>query len=168
MSSYNISYKQSGDLAYAWTKFDEIYKIFLNGISNDYRIKQMFLNNEAVAEDMLLTWLTKAVAYFTDCLQDIENNFDMDNNRFTLSLTLTEKVILADLMLLAWMDWNINNITQMNLSLQDSDFNRHAETQNLRGKVSCANEWRERVYHQISEYTHKDITIADWATGGSL
>lgn len=168
MSSYNISYKQSGDLAYAWTKFDEIYKIFLNGISNDYRIKQMFLNNEAVAEDMLLTWLTKAVTYFTDCLQDIENNFDVDNNRFTLSLTLTEKVILADLMLLAWMDWNINNITQMNLSLQDSDFNRHAEAQNLRGKVSCANEWRERVYHQISEYTHKDITIADWATGGSL
>lgn len=168
MSSYNILYKQSGDLAYAWTKFDEIYKIFLNGISNDYRIKQMFLKDVTVAEDMLLTWLTKAVTYFTDCLQDLENNFDIDNNRFTLSLTLTEKVILADLMLLAWMDWNINNITQMNLSLQDSDFNRHAETQNLRGKVSYANEWRERVYHQISEYTHKDITIADWATGGNL
>ena len=168
MSSYNILYEQSGDLAYAWTKFDEIYKIFLNGISNDYRIKQMFLKDVTVAEDMLLTWLTKAVTYFTDCLQDLENNFDIDNNRFTLSLTLTEKVILADLMLLAWMDWNINNITQMNLSLQDSDFNRHAETQNLRGKVSYANEWRERVYHQISEYTHKDITIADWATGGNL
>ena len=56
----------------------------------------------------------------------------------------------------------------MNLSLQDSDFNRHAETQNLRGKVACANEWREKVFHQISEYTHKDITIADWATGGNL
>ena len=83
-------------------------------------------------------------------------------------MTLTEKVILADLMLLVWMDWNINNITQMNLSLQDSDFNRHAETQNLRGKVTCANEWREKVYHQISEYTHKDITIADWAMGGNL
>lgn len=168
MSSYNILYKQSGDLAYAWTEFDEIYKLFLNGISNDYRIKQMFLKDEAVAEDMLLTWLTKAVTYFTDCLQDLENNFDIENGKFTLSLTLTEKVILSDLMLLAWMDWNINNITQMNLSLQDSDFNRHAETQNLRGKVSYANEWRERVYHQISEYTHKDITIADWATGGIL
>ena len=168
MSSNTILYKQSGDLAYAWTKFDEIYKIFLNGISNDYRIKKMFLEDVEVAEDMLLTWLTKAVTYFTDCLQDLENNFDIENNTFTLDLTLTEKVILADLMLLAWMDWNINNITQMNLSLQDSDFNRHAETQNLRGKVSYANEWRERVYHQISEYTHKDITIADWATGGNL
>ena len=168
MSSDNILYKQSGDLACAWTGFDEIYKIFLNGISNDYRIKQMFLKDATVAEDMLLTWLTKAVTYFTDCLQDLENNFDMENSKFTLKLTLTEKVILADLMLLAWMDWTINNITQMNLSLQDSDFNRHAETQNLNGKVSYANEWRERVYHQISEYTHKDITIADWATGGNL
>lgn len=168
MSSYNILYRESGDLAYAWTKFDEIYKLFLNGISNDYRIKQMFLKDEAVAEDMLLTWLTKATTYFTDCLQDLENNFDIENKQFTLSLTLTEKVILSDLMLLAWMDWNINNITQMNLSLQDSDFNRHAETQNLRGKVSYANEWRERVYHQISEYTHKDIAIVDWATGGNL
>ena len=93
MSSYNILYKQSGDLAYAWTKFDEIYRLFLNGISNDYRIKQMFAKNVAVAEDMLLTWLTKAVTYFTDCLQDLENNFDIQNNTFTLSLTLTEKVI---------------------------------------------------------------------------
>lgn len=168
MSSNNILYKQSGDLAYAWTKFDEIYKIFLNGISNDYRIKQMFGKDEELANDMLSTWLAKAVAYFTDCSQDLEDNFDMDNGTFTLSLSLTEKIILADLMLLVWMDWNINNITQMNLSLQDSDFNRHAETQNLRGKVACANEWRERVYHQISEYTHKDITIADWATGGNL
>ena len=168
MSSYNILYRQSGDLAYAWTKFDEIYRLFLNGISNDYRIKQMFVKDESVAEDMLLTWLTKAVTYFTDCLQDLENNFDIENKTFTVSLTLTEKVILSDLMLLVWMDWNINNITQMNLSLQDADFNRHAETQNLRGKVSYANEWKERVYHQISEYTHKDITIAEWATGGNL
>lgn len=168
MSSYNILYRQSGDLAYAWTKFDEIYKLFLNGISNDYRIKKMFKENVEVAEDMLLTWLTKAVTYFNDCLQDLENNFDVKNGNFTLSLTLTEKVILADLMLLVWMEWNINNITQMNLSLQDSDFNRHAEIQNLRGKVACANEWREKVFHQISEYTHKDITIADWATGGNL
>lgn len=168
MSSYNIPYEQSGDLAYAHTSFDEIYKLFLNGISNDYRIKKMFLKDTAIAEDMLSTWLSRAVTYFTDCLQDLENNFDMEAKQFTLSLTLTEKVILADLMLLAWMDWNINNITQMNLSLQDSDFNRHAETQNLRGKVAYANEWRERVYHQISEYTHKDITIAEWATGGNL
>lgn len=168
MSSYNILYRQNGDLAYAWTKFDEIYKLFLNGISNDYRIKKMFKEDVEVAEDMLLTWLTKAVTYFNDCLQDLENNFDVENGNFTLSLTLTEKVILADLMLLVWMEWNINNITQMNLSLQDSDFNRHAETQNLRGKVACANEWREKVFHQISEYTHKDITIADWATGGNL
>ena len=55
MSSYNILGKQSGDLAYAWTDFDEIYKLFLNSISNDYRIKQMFSRNLEVAEDMLLT-----------------------------------------------------------------------------------------------------------------
>ena len=79
MSSYNILYRQSGDLAYAWTKFDEIYKLFLNGISNDYRIKKMFEENIEVAEDMLLTWLTKAVTYFNDCLQDLENNLDISN-----------------------------------------------------------------------------------------
>lgn len=78
MSSYNILYRQSGDLAYAWTKFDEIYKLFLNSISNDYRIKQMFINDAEVAEDMLTTWLIKAISYFTDCLQDLENNCDID------------------------------------------------------------------------------------------
>ena len=166
MSLYNVN--PQNESAYAGTGFDEIYQLFLNGISNDYRIAAMFKKEEAVAKDMLNTWLTKAVTYFTDCLQDLEHNFDITNQKFNVNLTLTEKVILADLMILVWMDWNINNITQMNLSLQDSDFNRHAETQNLNGKVEYANRWRERVYHQISEYTHKDITIADWAMGGNL
>ena len=168
MSLDKTFYNENEISSQVYTEFGEIYKLFLNSISNDYRIKQMFANDAEVAEDMLTTWLIKAISYFTDCSQDLENNCDIDKQIFTLNLTLTEKVILADLMLLVWMDWNINNITQMNLSLQDGDFNRHAEIQNLRGKVSYANEWREKVFHQISEYTHKDITIADWATGGSL
>lgn len=165
MSLNNILYKNDSDLVYSTTKFVDIYKIFLNTISNDYRIKKMFEKDENVAEDMLFTWLLKAVTYFTDCSKDLENNLDTDNKIFDVDLTLKEQVILADLMILVWMDWNINNITQMNLSLQDSDFNRHAETQNLRGKVATANEWRERVYHEISEYTKSEIPIAQWATG---
>lgn len=148
------------------TKFDEIYKIFLGTISSDFRIRRMFLENQEVAEDMLENWLTKAVTLFIDCSKNLEEIFNVETKSFDVKLTLTEKTILADLMLLVWMDWNINNITQMNLSLQDSDFNRHVETQNLRGKVAYANEWRERVYHQISEYTCKNITISEWATGG--
>ena len=166
--STNILDKQSGDLADTGTEFTDIYRLFLNGISNDYRIKNLFAKDTAIAEDMLLTWLTKAVTYFTDCLQDLESNFDSENKRFTVGLSLTEQVILADFMLLVWMDWNINNITQMNNALQDGDFNRHAEAQNLNAKIEQANKWRERVYHQVSEYTHKNITIAQWATGGSL
>lgn len=167
--NYNLVYKnRNDDLVYSWTKFQEIYKLFLNHISNDYRIKKMFNENKDVAEDMLQTWLVKAIVMFPDCLQDLENNFDEEKKTFTVGLTLTEKVILADLMVLVWMEWNINNITQMNLSLQDSDFNRHAESQNLSSKVEYANKWREQVYHKMSEYTQKDIPISQWATGEIL
>lgn len=167
--NYNLVYKnRNDDLVYSWTKFQEIYKLFLNHISNDYRIKKMFNENKDVAEDMLQTWLVKAIVMFPDCLQDLENNFNEGKKTFTVGLTLTEKVILADLMVLVWMEWNINNITQMNLSLQDSDFNRHAESQNLSGKVEYANKWREQVYHKMSEYTQKDIPISQWATGEIL
>lgn len=147
------------------TTFAEIYKLFLNSISNDYRLKQLFVDAPTVANDMLATWLIKGIAKFQDCKFNLVQTTDTENENFGVSLDLDEKVILSDLMLLSWMDYNINNIVQMNLSIQDRDFKTHAEERNLSGKVEYSDRLREKVYHEISEYTKKQYPIASFLNG---
>lgn len=148
------------------TSFEEIYRIFLNSISNDYRLKKMFEDAPEVAEDMLQTWLIKAIAGFRDCKTDLSTTIDFDEKTFGVKLSLDESVILANLMLLSWMEYNINNIVQMDLSIQDRDFKTHAEERNLSGKVEYRDKMREIIAHDISEYTKKLYPISSWASGG--
>lgn len=148
------------------TTFDTLFKMFLNSISNDYKIKKWFQEDAEMAEDMLETWLTKAIVKFVDCRINLEDYIDFDDKIFTVALSLTEQVIIVDLMLLVWMEFTTNNITQMNLSIQDGDFKTHAEERNLSGKVAYIDDMRERIYHEMSEYTKKLNPISSWATGG--
>ena len=100
------------------TEFSEIYHIFLNSIQ-DYHLKNLFQENIEFAEDMLQTFLMKAVVNFYKC--DKIKNVDTVSGEFHCELTIEEKHILANFMLLAWLDYNINDITQMEINLNDSD-----------------------------------------------
>lgn len=147
------------------TEFSQIYRLFLNSISNDYRLKQLFEDAPKVANDLLNTWLVKAMAKFVDCKYDLGKVSDTQTETFSVDLSLTEQVILSDLMLLEWMEYNINNIVQMSLSVQDRDFKTHAEERNLSGKVEYHDKLREKVYHEMSEYTKQLYPISSWGLG---
>lgn len=165
-SPLDVIKEEQNSLTYNdFTTFKDIFKLFLDEISNDYRLKKLFQFDEEMAESMLKSWLTKAIVYFYDCKQDLENNISDEEDSFTIKLTLTEKVILADFMIINWLEWETNNITQMNLSLQDNDFNTHAASQNLSAKLEYMDRYREKVYHLISEYTKQGMSIKDWAGG---
>ncbi len=146
------------------TSFTEVFRFFLGSISNDYRIKKMFLENQEIAEDMLEVWLMKAIVKFDNCMQNLEN-FDLISKRFNFILGLSEKVILSDLMILVWMEWNINNITQMNLSLTDGDYKHYAEERNLTGKSNLAIIQNEKVNQDKINYELKNIPPKNWIGG---
>lgn len=101
------------------TGFEDIYKIFLNSIQ-DYRIKRLFEEEPSVADDMLCMFLETAVSKFVTCRKPIMST-DFNSNTFACELDLEEKIILKDCMILAWMEWVINDITQMNWALNDND-----------------------------------------------
>lgn len=152
--------------AQSQTSFEEIYRLFLNSISNDYRLKKMFEDDPEIAEDILETWLMKSISAFTDCRFNLSALADFSNKYFTENLWVDEKVILAEFMIYYWLEYNINNIVQMSLTIQDRDFRTHAEERNLSGKSEYADKIREKVYHLVSEYTKKLYPISSW--GGNL
>lgn len=101
------------------TSFEDVYKLYLNSIQ-DYTIKHLFQDDIAVAMDMIEMFLIKAIPKFTVCKKNIKD-VDLENKMFYDKLDIEEKVILSDLMILSWLDRVVNDITQMNLNLNDLD-----------------------------------------------
>ena len=146
------------------TQFTEIYKFFLNDIANDYRIKKLMTQDMQVAEDMFETWLYKAIVIYQDnTLEDLEGFIDNVNKQLTTNLTMSQKVLLGQSMVMIWLQWNINDITQMNNTLTDNDFKHYSEERNLLAKTSYLNGFRERLYHEYDLYKLKNFKAEDWS-----
>lgn len=102
-----------------FTPFSEIYKMFLLSI-HDYRIKSLFNDTPEVGDELLEQFLTTSIAKFINCVKPIQA-VDTINKTFNCNLDVVEKTILKDGMVLAWVDWSVNDIMQMNWSLNDTD-----------------------------------------------
>lgn len=144
------------------TKFSEIYHLFLNSIQ-DYHIKNLFKSDVNIAEDLLETFLMKAIPKFKNCSKNMD--IDTINKCFKSDLDIEEKSIITNLMLLSWLDYVVNDITQMNLSLNDNDFKHYSEEKNLKEKSSYADRLREKVSQEMVDYGLYRTPFADWAVG---
>lgn len=147
------------------TPFSDIFNLFLNTIQ-DYRIAKMFADESKkdMAVDLLNTFLYKAISKFDNCVKDIAN-VDMSSGTFNVALDIREKTILSDLMVLSWLDWNINDIRQMNWTLNDNDFRHYSEEKNLREKSMYADRLREKVYQDMTDYGYIHTPFKEWAVG---
>lgn len=119
-----------GVIGVYFTKFEDIYRLFLGNIQ-DYHLKDMFEKNPEVAEDMMETFLKRAVYKFENCVKDVKD-IDLINKSFRCELDLEEQNIVANLMVLSWLEWNTQNTTFMNPTLTDNDL----ETENISVKKS--------------------------------
>lgn len=145
------------------TKISDIYKMFLLTIQ-DYRIKKMFIDTPEVADDLMQNFLMDAVSKFINCSKQI-NELDFENDTFFCELDIQEKTIIKDLMVIAWMNWNVNDITQMNWSLNDNDFRHFSEEKNLREKSEYADRLREKVSQDMVNYGLSHTPFKEWAVG---
>jgi len=145
------------------TTFDKIYKLFLGSIQ-DYKIKNIFIDDFSVGDDMLDTFLTKSIPKFYNCTKDI-SNVDFTNRTLDVALDIYELNILVDCMVLTWMNWSINNITQMEITLDDNDYKHYSEERNLSGKTNHRNMMREILDQDMLAYGLRHTPFKDWADG---
>lgn len=146
------------------TRFEDVYKIFLSSIQ-DYNIKKMFDEDFEIAEDLLQTFLIRAVSHFKNCVKPIKQKMNLDIKCFEVNLDIDEINIISDLMVLSWLDWNNNNIIQMNISLNDNDFRHFSEEKNLKEKTEYADRLREKVNQDMVDYGLYRTPFKEWAVG---
>lgn len=145
-----------------YTTFEDIYKLFLYSFQ-DYELKRLFAMDADVGEDLLQTFLYRAIPLFKNCQKDI---FDVDevNKCFNCQLDIQEKGILSNLMVLKWMDFIVNDTTQWG-GLQDTDFKRESAANNLKEKKNYVDEWREKVEQEMVDYGLRHTPFDEWAVG---
>lgn len=145
------------------TTFEDVYKVFLNKIQ-DWKQRNLFLSNEVVAIDLCRSFLMKGIAKFITCQKPIGAT-PADATSFAFALDITEMDILTSLMVEAWLDRVIMDITQMNLTLTDNDFRHYSEEKNLEKKVEARDRLREINSQDMWNYDFKAIPWLDWSEG---
>jgi len=78
-----------------------------------------------------------------------------------LEQTDSQANILSEFMSLTWLKRDINDITQMSLHLQSSDFKTHAEGNNLEKKKALLNTIREDCEVLMNRYNWVNPSVAD-------
>lgn len=149
------------------TPFTDIYDLFLSSIK-DYNLDSLYITSPTDFYNYLQGYLIMSIPDFDNCVQDLANYSLTPVAQFNLTLSLAEKTILANIMIIKWMSRQINDVTQMNLHLNDTDFKHYSEAQNLTAKVNYRNDLREMVNQDMTKYGLKNISWSNWGSGNFL
>jgi hypothetical protein len=114
------------------TPYSEVFELFLFNIQ-DYLIDDMYNTSVDDFEVYSTNFLLKAIPAFSNCQKDLEDRDDTARI-FNVTLTLTEKNILANLMTLSWLVKEVNNILEMRNFLISGDFKAFSAANNLKEK----------------------------------
>lgn len=139
------------------TPFSQIFERFQQKIQ-DYTIDQIFLSSTEAYENYLTGFLKSGLVKFFHCKQDLLSRDDM-NKEFSTNLTELEQEILANLMLVEWLEKEVNNIMEMRLAISSGDFKRYAESQNLKEKSSLKDKSQENADYLMMQYYLKHMDV---------
>lgn len=145
------------------TPFSTIYDEFLVSV-RDYKLDKLYNLSPTNFNQYLQGFLIKAIPRFTNCVKDIQN-IDTIIGQFNDTLDLDEQIIMSNLMVIEWLTREINDVTQFNLHLNDTDFKRYAEANNLKEKNNHRDSLREIVNQDLVLYGLKHTNWQSWASG---
>jgi hypothetical protein len=144
------------------TPYSDIYSLFLVNV-RDYKIDKLSLTPVDLA-NYLEGFLIMAIPEFYNCNQDLSDRDD-SAQIFNIDLTLEEEKILSNWMTYYWFAREVQDVTQFNLHLNDTDFKHYAEANNLQSKQSYLNGLREIYMQRTVDYGIKSIDWTNWKAG---
>ena len=150
------------------TNFKVVYDRAINRI-RDYRLDNLFNRDEDAFYDYMRVKLYDSIDTFNGCLSDLtytsETVGSITEWYFNGDLSSKEISILAYGLVIAWMEQNMLDITQMNLHLSSRDFKNFSESQNLKQKSETLDKMREDMSREVTEYQLKNISAISFFGG---
>jgi len=149
------------------TMASEIFDLFMTSIS-DFKLDTIYSDSGAEGlNNALEPWLLFSIADFDEtCTQSLSyttiENSGWNDGEFDVCLTNKNKVILALIMLRYWLARQVQDVLQMNNYLQDHDFKRYSEANNLRAKTEYLRQTIERLDARLVEYGYDNNSWSNW------
>ena len=149
------------------TQASDIFDLFMASVS-DFKLDTIFEDSgEAGLNYTLEPWLLFSITDFDGtCNQSLDYTKISDtgtgDGEFTTDLTTKNQVILSLLMLRYWMERQVQDVMQMNNFIQDHDFKRYSEANNLRAKSEYLRQITERLNTRLVEYGYDNNSWSNW------
>lgn len=134
------------------TPFSNIYERFSTKV-DDYILDDMFQLSIEDYEDYIYNFFRSAIVKFSSCKQDLSDR-DNETQQFNITLTDLEEEILAEKMVVEWMQKEVNNTKEMRLALSNIDWKRYAEANNLNAKSNLLEAMRENADNLETRYAY--------------
>jgi hypothetical protein len=149
------------------TQASDIFDLFMSSIS-DYKLDTIFEESGSTGLSQTLEpWLLFSIVDFEEiCDQGLDYTKIIDtgtgDGAFAVDLTNTNQVILSLLMLRYWMERQVQDVFQMHNFIQDHDFKRYSEANNLRAKSDYLRQIIERLNTRLVEYGYDKNDWTSW------
>lgn len=143
------------------TTFSEIYDNFLAKIQ-DFRLTNLYNLSVESFETFLSTWLFSAIPEFGICDQSLAYS----NSAFSENLTPKNIDVLATLLKKRWLEWEVDNVAQMENFVTDRDFKMYSNSANMQAKLARYREMKEEVSQRLVDYGLRDSDMwTNWLAG---
>lgn len=140
------------------TPYSDIYDLALMSIQ-DYVLDKFAEEDEENFSLYLQGFLIRAIPKFNNCLKDLSNRSD-DEGSFNIDLDDMEKDILADWLVIMYLDKEIFDRRQITGMMQNkNEAHRYSEANLLREKEELRSKKYERVRNSQRDYS---IMHTDW------
>lgn len=141
------------------TSAEDVFDLFLS-LNEDYRLTAVYNSSGSSALNTYLEpWLLFSIDMFDVCDQSLE--YSTATQSFDLVLSQKNKNMLAEIMILFWLQKTVQDVLQMNNFIQDRDFKIHSNAQNLREKQQLYNNKRSEISQKLMNYKLRDADMWD-------
>jgi hypothetical protein len=147
------------------TNLTEIVDLFLGNI-DDYKLNLIYTTSGSITLNTYVEpWLLQSINDFLPvCDQDLTYtsiSTTIDGS-FTETLTQENKVLLAQIMVIYWLERNIQNNLSFNNYLQDRDFKGFSPANITKSKQDFLNTKREEISQKIVDYSLRKNDWVSW------
>lgn len=134
------------------TKFEEIYKMFLNSI-DDYDLAEI---DGDELDEVLEGYLLSCFSSLQNGIRDL-SDVDIEKKEFNYKASMIEKGLLAKGMKLAWVGRKKNSQELMEKSIGDRDYKSVQGTEYLAQLTRVENALKREIDRELVDYSYSDV-----------
>jgi hypothetical protein len=135
------------------TPYSTIYEIFLSKLT-DYT----FINlTDAELENIFIKYLKSSIVQFKQCKTDLTDRNE-ESKQFNQTLADEEIEILANQMIVEYLNPQIVNLELIRQSLGSKDFKLYSQSAHLEQLIKLRQEKQDDVNKLIISYTYNDLS----------